>query len=132
MKWTITTNATAWSARSDKNWCHPTVSGKLLKISVDESEERLVREATVSVTADEQLKTIKVRQLGYDAAILIDQQAFEVEVVGGQINFSVTTNVEIEVTLPDWITEKPKSRSPEMVTTEHTYVVKASTLENKR
>lgn len=129
---TITTNATAWSARSDKNWCHPTVSGKLLKISVDESEERLVREATVSVTADEQLKTIKVRQLGYDAAILIDQQAFEVEVVGGQINFSVTTNVEIEVTLPDWITEKPKSRSPEMVTTEHTYVVKASTLENKR
>lgn len=129
---TITTNAASWTTQSDKNWCHPVISGKLLKISVDESEERLVREATVTVTADSQSKTIRVRQLGYDAAILIDEQAFEVDVVGGQINFNVTTNVEVEITLPDWITKKPVTRSPEMVTTEYTYMVKASILDNKR
>ena len=49
---TITTNAVAWTAQSDKSWCRPSIVGKLLKISVDQSDERLVREATVSVTAE--------------------------------------------------------------------------------
>ena len=70
---TITINAVAWTAQSDKSWCRPSILGKLLKISVDQSDERLVREATVSVTADGLSKTIRVRQLGYEAAILIDQ-----------------------------------------------------------
>lgn len=128
----ITTTATAWTAQADKNWCHPTVSGKLLKISVDASDERLVREAIISITADAQTETIKVRQLGYEAAILIDEQAFEVTAVGEQIDFKVTTNVEVKVTLPDWIAEKPKTRSPEMVTTAYAYKVTASALDSKR
>ena len=98
---TITTNAVAWTAQSDKSWCRPSIVGKLLKISVDQSDERLVREATVSVTADGLSKTIRVRQLGYEAAILIDQQAFEVPAVGAQIKFAVTTNVEVEPVLSD-------------------------------
>ena len=112
---TITTNAVAWTAQSDKSWCRPSIVGKLLKISVDQSDERLVREATVSVTADGLSKTIRVRQLGYEAAILIDQQAFEVPAVGAQIKFAVTTNVEVEPILSDWIVEAPKTRSAEML-----------------
>lgn len=133
---TITTNAANWTAQSDKSWCHATISGKLLKISVDESNERLVREATVSVTADSQTKTVKVRQLGYEAAILIDEQAFEISVVGSQITFNVTTNVDVEATISaeaaTWITTKAKTRAPEMVTNEYSYVVKATTEDNKR
>lgn len=129
---TITTNATTWATQSDKSWCHPAVAGKLLKISVDQSDERLVREATVTVTADGLSKTIKVRQLGYEAAILIDQQAFEVPVVGAQIKFAVTTNVEVEPVSSAWIVEIPKTRSAEMVTTDYSYSVQASALDNKR
>ena len=129
---TITTNAVAWTAQSDKSWCRPSIVGKLLKISVDQSDERLVREATITITAEGQKKTVKVRQLGYEAAILIDTNVFEVEVIGKEITFNVTTNVEVSAGFPDWITEKAKSRAPEMVTSTHTYIVKSSTLDEKR
>ena len=56
---------------------------------------------------------------------------FEVEVIGKEITFNVTTNVEVSAGFPDWITEKAKSRAPEMVTSTHTYIVKSSTLEKK-
>ena len=125
---TVSTNAPIWEATADKSWCTLSVAGKILKIFVDESEERLVREATVSVTADGLSKTIRVRQLGYEAAILIDQQAFEVPAVGAQIKFAVTTNVEVEPVLSDWIVEAPKTRSAEMVTTDYCYSVRASIL----
>ena len=43
----VTTNVDIWTVKSDKNWCHPSADGKALKISVDESDERYVRKATV-------------------------------------------------------------------------------------
>ena len=129
---TITTNAESWKAEADKGWCHPTVNGKLLKIAVDESEERLVRESNVTITAGSQSATIKVRQLGYEAAILVDNSAFEVEAVGGDIQFSVTANVEVEITLPQWVELKPVTRAPAMVTTSYTYRVKANAGNEKR
>ena len=129
---TVSTNAPTWEAKADKNWCTLSVAGKILKVSVDESEERLVREATITITAEGQKKTVKVRQLGYEAAILIDTNVFEVEVIGKEITFNVTTNVEVSAGFPDWITEKAKSRAPEMVTSTHTYIVKSSTLDEKR
>mgnify|MGYP001839472909 CR=1 FL=1 len=39
----VTTNVDIWTVKSDKNWCHPSADGKALKISVDESDERYVR-----------------------------------------------------------------------------------------
>lgn len=44
----------------------------------------------------------------------------------------MSTNVEVSAGFPDWITEKAKSRAPEMVTSTHTYIVKSSTLDEKR
>lgn len=129
---TVLTNASTWDAKADKNWCTLSVAGKILKISVDESEERLVRETTITITAAGQLRTVKVRQLGYEAAILIDSNEFEVGVIGEEITFNVTTNVEVNAKFPDWISEKAKTRAPEMVTSTHTYVVKSSTLDEKR
>lgn len=129
---TVSTNAPTWEAKADKDWCTLSVAGKILKISVNESEERLVREAIVTITAGGQKKTVKVRQLGYEPAILIDTNAFEVEVIGKEITFNVTTNVEVSAGFPDWITEKAKSRAPEMVTSTHTYRVKSSASDKKR
>ncbi len=129
---TITTNAESWTAKADKAWCHTTANGKLLKIAVDESGERLIREANVTVTAGGQSNTIKVRQLGYEAAILIDPQAFEVEAVGGEVHFNVTTNVQVEITLPEWVKTATSTRAPAMVTTAHSYSVKANAGDEKR
>lgn len=128
----VTTNVDIWTVKSDKNWCHPSADGKALKISVDESDERYVRKATVTVIAADQTKTITVRQLGYEAAILVDQPSFEVGVIGGEIQFNVTTNVEVAITLPEWITAKPASRAPATVTTPHRYMVKATGLDSQR
>lgn len=36
---TVSTNAPTWEAKADKNWCTLSVAGKILKVSVDESEE---------------------------------------------------------------------------------------------
>lgn len=77
-----------------------------------------MRKATVTVIAADQTKTITVRQLGYEAAILVDQSSFEVGVIGGEIQFDVTTNVEVAITLPEWITanlpavHRPQSPPP--------------------
>ena len=129
---TVSTNAPIWEATADKSWCTLSVAGKVLKIFVDESEERLVREAVITITAEGLKKTVKVRQLGYEPAILIDTNVFEVEVIGKEIAFNVTANVEVSAGVPDWIVEKVKSRAPEMVTSTHAYVVKSSTLDEKR
>ena len=129
---TVSTNAPIWEATADKSWCTLSVAGKVLKIFVDESEERLVREAVITITAEGLKKTVKVRQLGYEPAILIDTNVFEVEVIGKEIAFNVTANVEVSAGVPDWIVEKVKSRAPEMVTSTHVYVVKSSTLDEKR
>lgn len=129
---TVSTNAPIWEATADKSWCTLSVAGKVLRIFVDESEERLVREAVITITAEGLKKTVKVRQLGYEPAILIDTNVFEVEVIGKEIAFNVTANVEVSAGVPDWIVEKVKSRAPEMVTSTHAYVVKSSTLDEKR
>lgn len=128
----ITTNVDAWTAKADKNWCHPSIDGQALRISVDESEERYVREATVTIVAADLVKTIKVRQLGYEPAILVDQPSFKVGVIGGEIQFNVTTNVEVEIKIPEWITPKSKTRAPAMVTTDHAYTVKATDQDQQR
>lgn len=128
----ITTNVDAWTAKADKNWCHPSIDGQALRISVDESEERYVREATVTIVAADLVETIKVRQLGYEPAILVDQPSFKVGVIGGEIQFNVTTNVEVEIKIPEWITPKSKTRAPAMVTTNHAYTVKATDQDQQR
>ncbi|WP_394800974.1 M60 family metallopeptidase [Bacteroides pyogenes] len=129
----VKTNITGWSATADKSWCHPTPSGNFLRISVDESNDRLVREAIITLTFDKQTKTIKVRQLGYEPAILIDQQIFLLNASGGNIKFTVTANVKVGIEgVPEWVKPTSRTRAPEMVSTDYSYTVGASTNEQSR
>lgn len=128
----VTTTVDVWTVKADKNWCHPSIDGKALVIAVDESEERYVRQATVTVTAAGLVETISVRQLGYEPAILVDKSNFELGVTGGEVEFNVTTNVQLDIQLPDWIVAKPATRAPATVTNGYAYTVQATTLDNKR
>lgn len=122
-----------WSARADQSWCHLSQSDQIVTIAVDDSPESSVREATVTVRSGTQTRQVRVRQLGSDPAILIDEQEFHVDAVGGDVNFNVTTNVDVNITLPSWIQNKVAStRASEMVTTNHSYTVQKNTEDSKR
>lgn len=128
----LVTNGGVPDTKSDKSWCHPSATENMLKIAVDESDERLIREATVTVTSNKLTKTVKVRQLGYEAAILIDQQSFYINAIGGDLSFNVTTNVKVKATFPAWIKEKVKTRAGTMTTTSFSYTVNATTMDDSQ
>lgn len=125
----IITNVDTWSATSNQSWCIVSPNGKMLKIEVLESNERSVREAEIVVKASGLDKSIKVRQLGYDAAILVSNQLFSISAAGGEVAFDVTTNVEVEVTtILDWMKPKLETRAtPGMVKTAYKFTVDART-----
>lgn len=120
---TVTSNISNWTATSAADWCTVIPQGKSLRISVTSNDEAAVRETTVTLNFAGEKKTFTVRQLGQDPAILIDQQIFEVAAAGGQVSFNVTANVDVAVTLPDWVTS---TQSRAFTTTAHTYYVKAT------
>ena len=129
----IQTNADDLNVKADKEWCHLSIKNGNLEISVDENEGRSVRETNAYVIAGAQTEVIKVRQLGYDPAILVDKQYFEVNAVGGNLTFSVTTNIPVTLKLPNWIVEKSvKTRAPSMVTTERLFVIGAIETDESR
>lgn len=130
----ITTNVDTWSATSNQSWCIVSPNGKMLKIEVLESNERSVREAEIVVKASGLDKSIKVRQLGYDAAILVSNQLFSISAAGGEVAFDVTTNVEVEVTATsDWMKPKLETRAaPGMVTTAYKFMIDARTEDEGR
>ena len=95
-----------WSvASSDETWClvsqeQPSSTSSAVLISVRASEEPDVRTATVSVTSGVESYTIQVRQLGYGPAILLKNEKPTISADGGELNITVTSNIEYTVDLP--------------------------------
>lgn len=129
----ITTNADHWKATSDKEWCSVASKDNTLTVSVPEYDGKDTRNAVIKVIADGLKKTVTVRQLGLEPAILVSQQIFSVETCGSDISFDVTSNVSFNIILPEWIKEKPaNTRASEMVTTTHNYTVMANPDDSER
>lgn len=123
----ITTNIEGWTAKSDQPWCEVRPLGKSLRISVQASQELSVREATVTLTFSSIVRTLKVRQLGTEPTILVDKTIFNLPVSGGRIDFVVTSNVEIEVKVPEWIVPPSQLRSTDLVEYPQQYVARPNT-----
>ena len=122
----VATNVENWEAESNQSWCHAKARNGQLIVSVDENNKKTVREASITITAANETKTVKVRQLGLDPAILVDKEEIKkVDILGAKITFNITTNVEVNIKLPDWITTVPNSTRA-MVTTEYTYQVSSN------
>ena len=119
-----------YTITSDKDWCHAVQQGNTLKISVDINDDTDVRQATLTVKGGETETKINVRQLGTDPAILVDRDIFSMQAVGGNLDFEITTNIQFEVKLPDWIT--PPSEARAMRKEQRHYVVQANKNEAKR
>ena len=127
----ITTNQDEWSATvesSGKSWC--TLSPDMnpgnhkLTISVTPNAGKEQRSTAVTVKTAGLSEKITVRQLGTDKGILLSPMMKTVTSEGGKIEFTVTANVEFEITpTVDWITLSTVTRAAEYVTTNHTYFI---------
>ncbi len=100
---------------SDESWCKISKSydnRRGLMLAVTESEEPVVREATVKAGAGSQIHTIKVRQLGAGPAILVTNKTLDA--AGGDFTIAVTSNIDYTVEEPviaaedeaGWMAEK--------------------------
>lgn len=118
-----------WQVTSTKTWVKASQIGQTLKIDVEANDDAEVREAELRLTSSAGKRTIKIRQLGQAPAILVDKSVInQVPAAGGGITFEITTNVKVEVKLPDWI----KSPARAMRRETHSYVVQPNTTGKER
>lgn len=121
--WTYTTQG------DDTSWLHLSQDNQSLLISVDENEDKNVRQASIVITASSLQETIEVAQLGWGKAILLSPASASLAAVGGTISLEVTTNVDYEALIPEtceWITPSTDTRSTDshpVVTTSLTFNV---------
>ncbi|MDR1715817.1 MAG: M60 family metallopeptidase [Prevotella sp.] len=127
---------TEWSLKSDVAWCTVAKNrqnGKpVIYMEVENNTGTYVRTATVSVHSSIKEYEIHVRQLGYGSAILVSQQTFLFDATGGDLEFIVTANVDVDITTPDWITKVPKTKANEMIPRSYKYLVKANNTDDSR
>lgn len=125
-----------WRTASDATWCRAIQSKQENKptiyVEVDDNTASTIRVATVRITSPVKNYEIRVRQLGSESTILINQQSFPFDAVGGELEFVVTTNVDVEVIVPDWITKTPTNRAGEMTSTTYKYLVTANNADDAR
>lgn len=90
-------------------------SDKTLTFTAEPNESVQKREGSVTVKGGEFSETIKVYQAGEEPTLVISQNEYEFEAAGGSITVEVSSNVAVEITIPEnagWIKEnKTKSVS---------------------
>lgn len=127
-------SASQWKVSSDAAWCIAEKSrdGKGIDLMVKESEEPEVRTANVTIITPGKTYQMTVSQLGYGPAILLKANSVNIGFAGGEIDITVTTNVEYKVSEPTvtWLT--PLSPSRGFVKYDHRYKVLANPLYQNR
>lgn len=123
----------AWDFDAGAPWLKADKSQGRLLVSADPNEEKGVREATLTVSADAFQKTLKVRQLGWGKAILVSMTAITVPAVGGDYELAVTANLEYAFSVDgDWVAVSPGTRAHEMAEHRHTVRFRPNLAEESR
>lgn len=113
----VSTNAVNWSFNVDQvDWINVSKNSGLdgLSISVTKNNNQDSRSTTIHVTTGEIKKDIKIEQLGNDGKIIVSTPIITVPAIGGKIVFSVNSNVDFDILIPDsinWIVEKSTKAS---------------------
>lgn len=130
----VNTNREDWTASVNpdgKEWCTaiPETVGQKhqLCISATSNTGRNARSTLVVINVEGTKDTLEVRQLGEERGILVSPQIMTVEASGGDVDFTVTTNIDFEIVTDAWIVEAPRTRSTEWVETRHRYKVQGNT-----
>lgn len=123
-------SSTNYQISSSQSWCRASQQGSTLKVSVELNDDTEIREAQLTLKAGEAEKKITVRQIGTAPAILVNQDIFSFPASGGKLDFEITTNVQIEVKLPEWITAPQEARA--MRKEQRSYIVQPNKADDKR
>ena len=114
----VNTNREDWTASVNpdgKEWCTaiPETVGQKhqLCISATSNTGRNARSTLVVINVEGTKDTLEVRQLGEERGILVSPQIMTVEASGGDVDFTVTTNIDFEIVTDAWIVEAPRTRS---------------------
>ena len=134
---TIVLKATGvWTAESDSDWCHTDpseglVSDMKLTISVDPNDQEAERTAHVTITSGTAFIEITVIQ-SEAYALTIDEADYVVEAEGGNIEVTVSHNVDYVVNIPasaPWIKEV-KSKKLSVMT--HEFIIEPNEATEER
>ncbi|MDR3118192.1 MAG: hypothetical protein LBU44_02020 [Mediterranea sp.] len=136
----VTTDKSDWAVavENGQTWLTAVREGSTLKLSATESNERVIRTSYAVVTAGNRTKKLLVKQLGYEADILIEPETpadapEEIPAEGGTVALKVTANVDLTVTIPvDWITRNDNTRALSMTETVYSYTVQPNTTDEPR
>lgn len=120
----------------DEDWCSISMKAGQLYVSVSPSDEKNVRETTISITLDNIVEEINVRQIGWGKAILLSSTQTNMPAIGGEFSVEVTTNIDYDYDISydgegeetGWIERKvsKSSRAYEVVTKSLSFVAKAN------
>lgn len=121
----VETNVASWSVAvelSAQSWIKAEKGANTLKVTASENKSA-IREGIVKITAGNSIKELKVQQLGAESAIKPDKESIKLDKFAQDFTLVVTANVEYELTLPDWITEKNKEALSDGTGYKHTLSV---------
>jgi hypothetical protein len=125
-----------WSLNSDATWCAVVKNrqnGKpVIFLEVEANPGLHVRTATVSVQSPVKAYEIRIAQLGHGSTILVNRETFSIDAAGGNLEFTVTANVDVEIALPDWITAAPATKVVQTTSRSYKYLVKPNSADEPR
>lgn len=99
------------SAVSDKDWCHPSVSGKTVTVTVDPNIEYDARMATVTLSTGAVKQDVYVQQDGIVIIFPFKNRSYTVAAEGQTLEFAGTTTDEATFTTDaDWLTVTPSEQ----------------------
>ena len=89
----------------DADWIDYTVANKSIQFVIEPNGSKAMREASVVITAlDGSSVTLPVKQLGLDAALVVDKTTITAAQTGDSTGVTVTTNIEWRVVYEEnWI-----------------------------
>lgn len=88
-------------------WITAIKDGNTLKVATV-ANKMGARQAILKISAGNLTKELKIQQLGSASAIMVDRETIKLDKFASDFILVVTANVDYELNLPNWITEKKK------------------------
>lgn len=129
----IVSSSDAWRVREkeDVSWLEVARQGsRAIKMVVETNTADAERTATIVLVSDVGSKEYKVRQMGSTPTVMVNKTVVQLPASGGPIDFTVTSNVEVTLQVPDWVTINTSRAA--MIETSHSYTASPNKGETAR
>lgn len=119
-----------------KDWLYinntRSMNSSTLVFTVLPNEELTKREGAIVIKSGELKETIVVYQSGVEPSIIISQNKYTISSKGGNISVEVSSNVDVEVQMPEGVSWVYENTTRSMSTNSYTFCVEENISEEKR